>query len=76
MMLQEIQLRLTPEEAKDEIGISRKLANQSGIPHSTLHYKWRKRSIDARKKEIKILGTFFEISIFSSNIAATTEGLI
>jgi len=33
MMLQEIQLRLTPEEAKDEIGISRKLANQSGIPH-------------------------------------------
>jgi uncharacterized FAD-dependent dehydrogenase len=58
MMLQEIKLRLSPEEAKDEIGISRKLANQSGIPHSTLHYKWRKRSIDARKKEIKILGTF------------------
>jgi len=58
MMLQEIQLRLTPEEAKDDLFISHKLSHQSKIPITEIHFKWKKRSIDARKKEIIILGTF------------------
>jgi uncharacterized FAD-dependent dehydrogenase len=69
MMQQEIQLRLSPEEAKDEACILQKLSNQSGISRSKIHYKWKKRSIDARKKEIKILGTFLVSNeVFSADI--------
>ena len=54
----EVSLLLSPEEAKNDNLIRLKLAQISGVKSSELFYKWKKRSIDARKKEIKIQATF------------------
>jgi uncharacterized FAD-dependent dehydrogenase len=54
----EVSLLLSPEEAKNDNVIRLKLAQLSGVKSSELFYKWKKRSIDARKKEIKIQATF------------------
>jgi uncharacterized FAD-dependent dehydrogenase len=54
----EVSLPLSPEEAKNNNVIRLKLAQISGVKSSELFYKWKKRSIDARKKEIKIQATF------------------
>jgi uncharacterized FAD-dependent dehydrogenase len=54
----EVSLLLSPEEAKNNNVIRLKLAQISGVKSSELFYKWKKRSIDARKKEIKIQATF------------------
>ncbi len=56
--MKEISLILSPDEAKNEDFIRLKLAQMSGIKPSELVYKWKKRSIDARKKEIKIQAAF------------------
>jgi uncharacterized FAD-dependent dehydrogenase len=69
-MEKEIQLKMLPEQAKDFDFINRKLAELSGFSESEIQFKWKKRSVDARKKEIQILGTFIvsnqPISINSS----------
>jgi uncharacterized FAD-dependent dehydrogenase len=54
----EVSLLLSPEEAKNDNVIRLKLAQISGVKSSELFYKWKKRSIDARKKEIKIQAAF------------------
>jgi uncharacterized FAD-dependent dehydrogenase len=54
----EVSLLLSPEEAKNDNVIRLKLAQISAVKSSELFYKWKKRSIDARKKEIKIQATF------------------
>jgi hypothetical protein len=54
----EVSLLLSPEEAKNDSFIRLKLAQISAVKSSELFYKWKKRSIDARKKEIKIQATF------------------
>ncbi len=57
----EINLKLTPEQANTEDYISKYLATQSNIPLENLHYRWKKRSIDARKRDVVING-IFEVS--------------
>ena len=57
-MEKEIQLKMLPEQAKDFDFIHRKLVDLSGFSESEIQFKWKKRSVDARKKEIQILGTF------------------
>ncbi len=57
-MSAEFQFKMLPEQAKDDDFIRRSLANLSGLDATKLNYKWKKRSIDARKKDILILGTF------------------
>ena len=54
----EISLILSPEEAKNNEFIRLKLAQISTLNPSECHFKWKKRSIDARKKEIKIQAIF------------------
>lgn len=54
----EVSLLLSPEDAKNDSFIRLKLAQISAVKSSELFYKWKKRSIDARKKEIKIQATF------------------
>lgn len=57
-MSAEFQFKMLPEQAKDDDFIRRSLANLSGLDATKLNYKWKKRSVDARKKDILILGTF------------------
>lgn len=55
----EIQVQITPEEAKDETFIRKLIAKQLQLSENDLFaYRWNKRSIDARKKNIKINATF------------------
>lgn len=56
--MKEVSIILSPEEAKNEALLSLRLAKISGIKSNKLFFKWKKRSIDARKKEIKIQSTF------------------
>jgi uncharacterized FAD-dependent dehydrogenase len=56
--MKEVSLILLPEEAKNEDFIRLKLAQTTGYKTDKLYFKWKKRSIDARKKEIKIQASF------------------
>ena len=62
-MEKEIQLKMLPEQAKDFDFIHRKLVDLSGFSESEIQFKWKKRSVDARKKEIQILWTFIILAI-------------
>lgn len=58
-MKQLVQFQLSPEQAKDEAFIRKQLARELNLSSDkTFFYKWSKRSIDARKKQIKINCTF------------------
>ena len=57
--MKEISFYVTPEQAKDESYLRQVIVNKLKLKHSnTFQYKWHKRSIDARKKNIRILCTF------------------
>ncbi len=58
-MSQLIQIQITPEQAKNELEIKKELASVLKIKDlDSFQFKWRKRSLDARKKQLKINGTF------------------
>ncbi|TNE54182.1 MAG: FAD-binding protein [Bacteroidetes bacterium] len=48
-----VQLQLSPEEARNDDAIRLRLREQFGLSDAT-QFVWRKRSIDARKKDIRI----------------------
>lgn len=52
--MERVQFQVTPEQSKDEQFLRRKIAKELGLNDSEFSYKWSKRSIDARKKNIKI----------------------
>jgi len=56
--MKEISVILSPEQAKNDAIIRMFLAKKAGLKSRDFFYKWRKRSIDARQKEIKIQATF------------------
>ena len=47
-----VQFRLRPEELLDENNLRIVIARESGKAVGSFHYEWRKRSIDARKRDI------------------------
>lgn len=54
-MSQVIQIQITPEQAKDNFEIKKEIASYLGIrDHDQIQFKWKKRSLDARKKQLKI----------------------
>ena len=57
-MSQKIQIQLRPEEASSEVMVHELLSKHIGLPTDSFTFYWRKRSIDARKRDIKINGTF------------------
>lgn len=59
-MIKNIQFQLSPEQAKDELYIRKRIANDIG--HTEFNYQWVKRSIDARKKNI-LINCSFEVYI-------------
>jgi uncharacterized FAD-dependent dehydrogenase len=48
------QFQVTPEQATDDQFLKEKLAQLSGKETHAIQFKWKKRSIDARKPQIKI----------------------
>ena len=62
-MINQIQFACTPEQAQDNSFLEQKIRKELKIlPHQNLSFRWRKRSIDARQRQIKINATF-EISV-------------
>lgn len=56
--MQELQFQLSPEEAKDNHRIAQLIAQKTHQDIDSFEFVWLKRSIDARKKDIKINATF------------------
>lgn len=54
----EVQFQMTPEQALDEDFIRQKIKNDLGLTSNDFAFQWKKRSIDARKRDVKINGTF------------------
>lgn len=53
-----VQFQMTPEQAKDDAFLRTRIAKELQISENAFQFRWRKRSIDARKKAIKINGSF------------------
>ena len=53
--MQDIQFQCSPEEAKDEVFLLSKIKELGNVsPTSKIEFRWKKRSVDARKVQIKI----------------------
>lgn len=57
-MSRSVQFQVLPEEATDEHVLRDRIRRELGIKANDFSFVWRKRSIDARKKQIKINCTF------------------
>jgi len=53
-----IQFQTTPEEAKDNVFLANEIAKKLNLNVEDFSFKWRRRSIDARKRQIKINCSF------------------
>jgi uncharacterized FAD-dependent dehydrogenase len=57
--MQEHHFSCTPEEAKDHAYLEKRLRNELGLSSDQqLTFRWRKRSIDARNRHIKVNASF------------------
>ena len=54
----QITIQITPEEAKNEAQLRRIISRELRLPEKDFSFEWRKRSIDARKRQIKINASF------------------
>lgn len=57
-MSQTVQFQILPEEVHDEDLLRKKIKIELGLRSNDFTFRWRKRSIDARKKLIKLNCTF------------------
>lgn len=53
-----IQFQVTPEQAKDDQFLQGRIAKELGVHTGSFQYIWKRRSIDARKRQIKINCSF------------------
>jgi uncharacterized FAD-dependent dehydrogenase len=53
-----VQFQIPLEEAKDDVFLREKIAQELNLNGADFTFKWRKRSIDARKRQIKINASF------------------
>lgn len=67
-----VQFQVSPEQAQDEEFLRNRIAAILGKDVSSLFFKWNKRSIDARKQEIKI-NCSFEVVDDPVNFSAIAE---
>ena len=62
-MMQEVSFQSSPEEANDDNVLRNLVLNALNLPRETqIDFRWKKRSIDARKKAIKI-NCVFEVEV-------------
>jgi len=57
-MSQIVQFQVLPEEVVDQVLLKERIKSELNLQHYDFHFKWKKRSIDARKRNIKINCTF------------------
>lgn len=69
-MSQQVQFQCTPEQAKDDAYLRNRIKNELDLEEDSFDFKWRRRSIDARKRQIKINCSF---NVFMKG--ETTEAL-
>ncbi len=53
-----VQFQCTPEQAKDEQFLKKQIKRELNLKSDDFTFEWRKRSIDARKRNIKINASF------------------
>lgn len=53
-----VQFQVTPEQAKDAAFLEKRIRKELGLSDQSITYYWSKRSIDARKRQIKINCSF------------------
>ena len=53
-----VQFQIPLEDAKDDLFLQEKIAQELNLNATDFTFKWRKRSIDARKRQIKINASF------------------
>ena len=53
-----VQFQVSPEQAKDELYLQKRIRKALNIKHDNFSYSWHKRSIDARKRPIKMNASF------------------
>jgi uncharacterized FAD-dependent dehydrogenase len=70
--MERVQFQVTPEQAKDERFLRKKIAKELGLGHDKFSFRWSKRSIDARNKNIKI-NCVFEVYDQSEELPARPE---
>jgi uncharacterized FAD-dependent dehydrogenase len=54
----QIQFQISPEEAQNNDFLRSRIAQELSCAEDAFSFKWRKRSIDARKRQIRINATF------------------
>ena len=57
-MSQRVQFQVTPEQAKDTEFLRRRIQKELKLPNTDFQFYWLRRSIDARKRQIKINCSF------------------
>ena len=57
-MAETIQFQVTPEQAKDLVFLKQKIRKELRLNNDDFTFKWKRRSIDARNRNIKINCTF------------------
>jgi len=53
-----IQFQASPEQAKDDVYLRKRIARELSLDQDSFDFSWRRRSIDARKRDVKINCTF------------------
>jgi hypothetical protein len=57
-MSQQLQFQCTPEQAKDDSYLRNRIKNELQLGEELFEFKWHRKSIDARKKQIKFNCSF------------------
>lgn len=57
-MSQKIQFQTTPEQAKDLVYLRKRIQKELKLQSNDFEFKWNRRSIDARKRDVKINCSF------------------
>ena len=73
----QVELRLSPEQAKDDQMIQKIIARQMKVSDRDIQIRWKKRSIDARKHRIVVNATFDVIGAedtFEEKVYYTPKG--
>jgi uncharacterized protein len=57
-MSQQVQFQCSPEQSKDDAYLRNRIKNELELGDEPFEFKWRRRSIDARKRQLKLNCSF------------------
>lgn len=70
-MSKQVQFQVSPEEAKNNAFLQNRIAEELGLKTTDFRFEWRKRSVDARKRNIRINCLFEVFGIEEEESVAT-----